>query len=232
MPTGRTEIDRLIECTTAREAANARTDIIAETANPVTLVERERLRDYADSWLRSKLPALKAAPKAHYVEVLGNHILSELGDYYIDAIRPVDIAKWRDGLGGRPATINSRLRVFKTLMRDAVHDKDLPRDPTSRIAAVRQVRSEDDPNCLTADELNRFLTAAAKLTPRMYPLICALAFTGGRFGEITGLKWSDIDEKRGAIHIRRAHWKGKLDDTKNRVVTNPSVAACAPRSPA
>ena len=188
--------------------------MIAEVEHPVQLAKRERLRDYAGSWLRLTLPSLKAATKAHYVEVLGNHVLPELGDYYLDAITPRDIAQWRDAMKGRPATVNSRLRVLKTLLRDAVHDKDLPRDPTARVAALRQVRTEDDPNCLSADELRRFLAAASELTPRVYPLFCTLAFTGGRFGEVTALKWSEIDEERGAIRIRRAQWKGKLDDTK------------------
>jgi integrase len=165
----------------------------------------------------SKLPGLKAATRAHYIGVLGNHILPELGDFYLDAITSTDVARWRDAIPGKPATVNSKLRVLKTLLRDAVHDKNLPRDPTVRVAAVRQFREEDDPNCLTADELRRFLAAALELTSRSYPLFCALAFTGGRFGEVTALKWSDIDEEAGSIRIRRAQWKGTVDETKTGV---------------
>ena len=47
--------------------------------------------------------------------------------------------------GARAATINTRMRVLKALMRDATYEKNLLLDPTQRLPALREVRAEDIP---------------------------------------------------------------------------------------
>jgi hypothetical protein len=46
-------------------------------------VEVPRLTTYATSWLRSRLPALKASTAATYAEVLDSHVLPPRGYYLI-----------------------------------------------------------------------------------------------------------------------------------------------------
>jgi hypothetical protein len=48
----------------------------------------------------------------------------ELGDYYLDSLTSADLSKRRDAIPGKRATVNSKLRVLKTLLREAVHDKE------------------------------------------------------------------------------------------------------------
>lgn len=210
------EIDRLVEASTVKDAAHERDRLVAEIKLQTQTSARVRLRDYAESWLTSRLPRLKVATRRSYANTLGHHIVPVLGNYFLDAIRMEDVIKWRDDLLTRhkPASVNHHLFTFKVLMKDAVHDHNLPRDPAARVATVRWTRSEDDPNSLTTNELGRFLKAASELAPQHYPLIATLALTGLRFGEATALKWSDIDLDAGAIHIRRAQWKGHLGTTK------------------
>jgi integrase len=69
-------------------------------------------------------------------------------------------------------------------------------------------------NSLSADELHRFLEAAKQHTPQWYPFFYALAFTGLRFGELTNLRWRDLDEKAGVIVVEAAQWKGQEGETK------------------
>jgi integrase len=223
------DLDKIVEADAPEKAMKLRASLLAELDAPrVEAQERMRLSTYANSWLRCKLPTLKAATQALYAEVIESHIKPELGDYFVEAITGDDLARWRDaqkaklvrtkGGGSKPtsnATVNCRLRVLKAMLRAAVDDLKLDRDPTRRLAAMREgKRKQADRNCLDADELRRFLEAARKLTPQWHPFFFTLAFSGMRFGELTALRWRDIDEAHGVIHIRKAQWKGIVDSTK------------------
>src|SRR5690349_10073001 len=174
-----------------------------------------RLSDYARSWLRTKLPELKPSTADKYASVLDLHILPALGDHFIDAIMPADVLKWRDAQDAKPGTVNTRLRVLRTLLADAASDLDLPRNPAQRTHAVRDRRDRDaDPNTLSAEQLAKVLGYLGKHEPAWHPLFLALALTGARFGEVSALHWDDIDTSANVIHIRRAQWKGIEGDTK------------------
>jgi hypothetical protein len=129
--------------------------------------ERVRLSDYAESWLPTKLPELKASTADKYATMLDLHILPALGDYFIDAIMPADVLKWRDLQDAKPGTVNTRLRVLRTLLADAASDLDLPRNPAQRTHAVRDRRDRDaDPNTLSAEQSSRCSVIFASTSPR------------------------------------------------------------------
>jgi hypothetical protein len=79
--------------------------------------------------MRGKIPTLKPSTRDKYAVTLDQHILPALGDYYVDAITPDDVLRWRDAQRGKARTVNSRLRVLRTLLRDAQAQLGLPRDP-------------------------------------------------------------------------------------------------------
>ncbi len=209
------EVDRLIEgVKNLRDARKQREELRSETEVKVEKRKPERLKDYARSWLTGKLPEIKASTADHYAAVLDSYVLPELGDFYVDVLTRQDVLDWRDAQKGKPATVNGRLRVLKTLLRDAQVELGLAANPAERVSALREKRSEDDPNCLSAKELGNVLETAKRLVPNWYPLFATLAMTGMRFGEATALKWSDIDKRAGVIHVCRSQWRGQVDTTK------------------
>lgn len=146
--------------------------------------------------------------------MLGRHVLPTLGKYYVDGIVREDIIAWRDAQKGKPSTINSRLRVLRTVFADAAVELSLARNPCARIRATRESRRKRDPNRLTAEQLPRVLAALQEQAPERYALYLVLAFTAARIGEATALKWSDIDFAAGTIQIQRARWKKHIGPTK------------------
>lgn len=50
------------------------------------------------------------------------------------------------------------------------------------------------------DEIRRLLAAA---TPRNKPILMVASFCGLRASELRGLRWSDVDLKRGELHVRQ-----------------------------
>jgi hypothetical protein len=158
--TGKTkEVDRVAHALgSPAEAARRRGTLRAELeAGEQETKQGTRVKDYARSWLSSKLPALKPSTAQRYAQSLDLHILPALGPMLIDAVEPRDIVAFRDTMQRtgdyKPATINGSLRVLRTMFRDAVAELNLTRDPTLRVRALSDARPDDDPNCLTGKEL-------------------------------------------------------------------------------
>jgi integrase len=226
------DLDEIVPAKSPLEASQTRARRLAELASagaPQLPQGRLRLRTYATSWLASKLPKLKRSTRALYAGLLEQYILTGavepggalLGDFFVDAIELTDLVGWRDvqmatptkyNRPPSPASVNGRIRLLKELVRDAVLDLKLERDPTLRLETLREGRKRR--NSLTSDELRRFLEAARELTPQWYAFFYALAFTGLRFGELTYLRWRDIDEARLCARVDGGQWKGHEDTTK------------------
>ena len=208
------EVKKVLAVATAAEASRAKEELREELESGTAPVQRIRLGTYARSWLSGKLPTLKPSTSAKYASALDTHILPVLGDYYLDALEPADIVRWRDLQKGKATSINSRLRVLKTLVGDATAELGLPRDPTARVRALGEKTADGDPNRLTAEQLARVLDAISADDREWYALFLTLALTGTRVSEATALKWDDVEFDSGVIRIRRAHWKGIVGSPK------------------
>jgi integrase len=238
------KLDKIVSnLASAKEAHDKRAELLAglEQRQPADATERKTVGSYATLWLRSKLRTLKASTRSLYATVLDEHVVPDLGDYFLDQIERDDLISWRaaqlhkpllDSKGrarmhadGTPilpdvVTVNGRFRILKSMIAEAVVTECLPRDPTLRIDKLREtfdaeaVVDDDDGKSITATELAALLEAAREHVPHWHPFFYMLAFTGLRFGEITALKWRDLDEGAGKIWIRRAQWKGIVDTVK------------------
>lgn len=71
-------------------------------------VKRTRLVDYAASWLERKRPALSVATLDRYAVSLDDHILPELGQWFVDAITPDAVVEWRDRAAKKTYLVKAR----------------------------------------------------------------------------------------------------------------------------
>ena len=177
---------------------------------------RVTLTEYSRSWLWRRAPMLKPSTAAKYAGDLTRHILPALGDVYIDMLRPRDIAQYiaEKSKVYSGWTVTNQLRLLRTIAKDALADEVTTRDFCLRVKPpVCHVYTEDEPNCLTAEQLDR---VARAIPERWYPLFATMAYTGMRWGEASALTWLDLDFKRGLIHVRRTNWRGSTNDPKTR----------------
>ncbi len=58
--------------------------------------------------------------------------------------------------------------------------------------------------------------SVSELFPRNYALTATLMFTGLRFCHASALKWEDLDEARGVLHIRRKQRWGHVGPVSRR----------------
>jgi integrase len=198
---------------TKREAEALREQLRTElheqgaAANPT----RQRLEDFAESWLRSKRLRVKVSTANRYADALG-HALPYLGALYVDAITVQDIEKWLAQVAptAKAPTVNGWLRVVKTCVGDACVELGLPE-------FVRRVKPLSEPppqrHGLTPGQLRRLLEVYDHDETRA--LISALAFTGMRWGEAAALRWEDIDLSDQVITVQRAHYRGAVSVPKN-----------------
>jgi integrase len=175
--------------------------------------QRLRLKTYARSWLASRAPALKPSVARKYATSLDLHVLPVLGDMYIDSLTHDDVQQYVNGRvasGASGNTVLNELRVIRTIARDSFAAGVAPRYWADRVKPPAvQGWSDEDPNMLTAEQLGRML----EHVPEQWQLLVGLmAFTGMRWGEVSALRWMDVDLPGMVIRIRRGNWKGREVD--------------------
>ena len=200
------------------------------------------LGGYAPSWLeRRRVRGNRAWTVSSKAAMLEQHILPRFGACPLRNLLPTDVEDWLDdctqavwlthteqqrrGRGERPdpagerryaaATINLWLRTLKHLVASAYREFGWGASPVAGVEPLpERRRGEDDPCSLSAELLGRFL---ARYRQR-YPQSWAMAFlgftTGLRWSELSALRWSDIDEAQGLLHIRRGQVRGVTGETK------------------
>lgn len=205
------------------------------SAEPLPAPAHPRLfSGYVDAWLAQRSLRLKASTQALYADVLGGFILPFLGDIPTAELRRAHIEAWviwaekqrsRFERQYAQATIDQWWRVLGVVARDAAADLGQP-DPMRRVRKPRSsIRRARAGVFLTAEELGRLMKAVRHSFPRWYPEVFIASFTGLRPGELYALRWEDVDDKAGLIHIRRSHWKGhegtvKTEDPRSVALTD------------
>lgn len=176
-----------------------------------------RLRDYVESWLKSKTLRVKTSTAMVYADTLAHYVLPHFGDWFIGKIGDGDVREWQAQLAKdlAGATVNGALVMLRMVMADAVVEYELPRNPVERVRRlpVRKF-TDEEPNLLAAEELPEVLAAFREHMPEHYPLAATLVLTGLRYGEGTAMKWGDIDWETGNIHIRRRVYRYIVDTPK------------------
>lgn len=107
----------------------------------------------------------------------------------------------------------------------------LKRDGLAPIGEVTKKAEPKRGNFLTRDELRVVLAHIEKLAPQWYAAVLLDVFVGLRWGELSALRWSDIDDQRGLIRVERGNYEGRVvgsTKTGNEEVPNAKVVPLLP----
>jgi len=129
------------------------------------------------------------------------HIEKYFGDYPLDKIKPSDIAVWQNHVLERvSARMLKNIRiVLNAIFEDAINDEIIVKNPISRVKLPKFERVDIKP--FSQEEIIIILQSAKET----YKCFYAIGFlTGMRTGEITALRWEDIDFENMTISIKRA----------------------------
>ena len=155
-----------------------------------------------------------------YSEVLSKrgiydrYLKDALGELKLDevTVRTVDALK-ADLLRRKlhPKTINNALATVRRLLNYAVEAEVLEKTP--RIKQLKVPEAQVD--FLTFEELDTLIEAAS-FNPEWKAMIVVAAKTGVRWGELSELRWGDIDLEKATVCVERNFSRGKVTDRKNR----------------
>ena len=228
----RKEIERVRECTLTEAKALQHTwreELLAGLA-PETRPRRQRLRDFVTSWLRGRVESgeLKPSSADKIAVVWDLHIAtSHLADLHVDDVHEGDVQRWLEELrskryipgkgkatrrkvrssaseprGYSRATIRGYYRVLRTILNAAGAEH--------ACRGVKLKGSRRRANYLTSDELAGVLAHVRANAPDWYPAVLLDAFAGLRWGELSALRWSDVDEETGVIRVERGNYDGRV----------------------
>jgi integrase len=154
---------------------------------------------------------LETATVESYRQHLRDHIIPFIGDLRLGHISVPVVRNFMDKLkaeGRSPAMIKRVIGDLGSILSDAQERGEVAHNAVRSLSKRRkkgagQKRGQklkigvDIP---TPDEIKAII---ANLTGRWRPLLLTAIFTGLRSSELRGLRWADVDLKKGVLHVRQ-----------------------------
>jgi integrase len=153
----------------------------------------------------AQLTGIEEGTRAEYARMAARSWLPDLGEMPVAAIKREQITAWvnsaaASGLAGK--TIKNQHNLLSSVMKYAVKQGQRLDNPCLDIRLPRTVPAQ--PVFLSESE---FSTLYSLIPERWKLLVAMLAGTGMRWGEVTALRWPDLDLDAAipVVHISRAH---------------------------
>ncbi len=183
--------------------------------------------DYAGIWIKTIIPATcKPSTVIGYQILLDNHVLPVFGKKPVADISRMMVKTFlmkKVDSGLAISTVSYMKSCISGVLNAAIDDEVLTVNPAQRLGKLFKKRNtKDEIKPYTKEELSILLKAFQDFYPRHYPMVLTLARTGMRIGEVTALKWKDIDFDNRLIHVQRTFSRDQLMETpkngKDRLV--------------
>jgi integrase len=194
---------------------------------------------YADRWLMLIKASVKRRTAESYEQTLKLHILPALGDVKIrqlpkGRIKALLAEKLQHGKVKKitEGKITKEVRVplardsvriihatLRAMLNSAVDDGVILANPAEklgrqlRLAAPPSARQEDI-KAMTREQVESFLSTAAREGVPYHPLFLLLVRTGLRVGEAFALQWTDINFEDREIRVERGFSGGRIERPK------------------
>lgn len=184
-------------------AALATKDDVPEF-KPTEITVREFFGQYdevaRDTMKRRSLETYRSIARKHLLPALGSSKLHDLNREQVQRL----YSRKRDG-GLSPARIRRIHGVLSSALNMAVRWRLIDHNVCREVSPPRVPAPEIRP--LSLEEARRFIAAAE--TDRLEALYVLGLTSGARWGELTGLFWSDLDLNRRVMYVQRSLIKGK-----------------------
>lgn len=166
------------------------------------------LTDYLAQYTALRAASLAARTIESEKRMLRLYIAPAIGDTPVSRVTVIQVAELLNGISAAGHTRTAC--AVHTFLRSAGRKNGHLR---AVMAQIERPKHQSKPiNYLTADEAARLITHA---DPAWRPVWLLALTLGLRRGELAGLRWQDIDDAAGLIHIRnqRQRIDGQIVDT-------------------
>ncbi len=169
-----------------------------------------------ERWLREHVQKhLRPTTHELYASLVHKHVNPYIGGVRLSKLTPAHIEALIETLEGQNSSqrlVESVYQRFRTALEWAKTKKLIPANPAAEVTKPSASRPEHRP--LTLEEAELLLDAARAAESRTLGTLVIVALgSGARIGELLGLRWGDVDERAGTLHVRRTlvQVKGKLE---------------------
>lgn len=200
----------------------------------------------AELWLEScEAAQLERASLVAYRERAALHVTPILGGLKLAQVTAPLVRGFEDRLrrdGRSPTMVRIARRTLGAILADAQERGLVAQNVVYSLRRRRRSRRTEGTGKLkigidipAPDEIRAIIGKLATAAGRHRPLLLTAIFTGLRASELRGLRWSDIDLKRGELHVRqRADRYGAIGRPKSaageRTVPLPPTVIAALRT--
>jgi integrase len=165
------------------------------------ITDRQTVGQFLDRWLAdSAKPAVRQSTCAIYSQLIRLYVKPELGHVRLEKLTPQQTESWLNGLlaaGLSPRTVQHARAVLRRALRHAMKWELVSRNVATLVDPPRQSRKEIMP--FSQDEVRTFLQSVEG--HRFETLFYLSLALGLRQGEALGLRWQDVDLKRGTLTV-------------------------------
>lgn len=186
-------------------------------------------------WSTKWVDALDVGPRTddQYRGLLRNHILPRWGQTALCDISNIAVATWgknKRAAGYSPTSVTLMTKVLSMMLADAADERLIPANPIRpRRRGTRPRTKRPERLWATPEQALRIADQATALTgPWAGLLILTAAYTGARWGELTGLQRHNTLLHRGTITIDPEH--GALQELNGHCQLGPPKTAESART--
>jgi len=211
-----------------RKSAEVRTQIdaailAAQTARSDQEAERDERREwtleryiayYFTEWAAH---ALAPTTRQRYTSLAKYQIVPNIGDKKMREVTPANLSRLYFELGKPAARYNkkgdhglSNLTIWHAhtflgaVYTFAVRNKDADENPTLETKPTVARVAQKKLSTLDVGGIERLIDAVRTEDPLLFPPVMVTAYLGTRRGETCGVRWSDVDFKKGEVTVRRS----------------------------
>lgn len=168
---------------------------------------------YAQSWLDSREIVL--GTRKNYLWSLNGYWMPHLATLPLDEITPMRLRRiLADTDWPSPSAKRSAIQRLGAVLRSAVRDELIPRNPVDSLELPKKPKKAVDPfSKEEADQVIAWLYANLKWQSLIYAPYFEFAFYSGmRPSEIAALRWDEVDVESRTAHVCRVVASGKIEE--------------------
>ncbi len=201
--------------TEAREKRDQKLDEIKLNGKPLTAEQEEKSGKFfwelVQEWVKVVFSKIRSCTLRDYRNAMNKYILPRFGNTPISEISYLDIRKFVSELTCSNKRKNNILVPVRSVFKMAFLSDIIDKNPMDKIKNLKIRKPDIHP--LSMDEIRLLLE---KVCPWYRNFFVVAFFAGMRFGEMSGLKWENVDFRMGIIKVRETRVRGKVDDPKTK----------------
>lgn len=167
--------------------------------------------EIAQEWVQIISQEIKTSTLEDYRYTMNRYVLPEFGNRPIALINYLEIKKFVSNLTCSHKRKNNVLVPMRSVFKHAFLSEIIDKNPMDRIKNLKIEKPDIHP--LSMEEVRKLLESVSS---RYRNFFIVAFFTGMRFGEMSALKWRNVDFRLGVIKVRETRVLGEEGRPKTK----------------